>query len=61
MRSFGTRGLRDDQRCFHRPADVSTAESSGDWVPVMRPEDLPKGVRKEVMVDGLSILLFWYR
>lgn len=27
----------------------------------MRPEDLPKGVRKEVRVEGKSILLFWYR
>lgn len=27
----------------------------------MKPEDLPKGVRKEVSVDGQSILMFWYR
>ena len=27
----------------------------------MRPEDLPKGVRKEVRVEGKSVLLFWYR
>lgn len=32
-----------------------------NWVPVCRPEDLPKGVRKEVEVEGRSILLFWYR
>ena len=50
---------------------VSTAEDTkpeapepgadGDWVPVMPPEDLPKGVRKEVNVSDQSILLFWYR
>jgi len=27
----------------------------------MAPEDLPKGVRKEVVVSGKSVLLFWYR
>ncbi|GLI65372.1 hypothetical protein VaNZ11_008923 [Volvox africanus] len=37
------------------------AEDSDKWVPVCRPEDLPKGVRKEVEVDGRQVLLFWYR
>ncbi|KAF5827672.1 rieske [2Fe-2S] protein [Dunaliella salina] len=32
-----------------------------DWVPVCLPEELPKGVRKEVSVDGQQVLLFWYR
>jgi nitrite reductase/ring-hydroxylating ferredoxin subunit len=30
-------------------------------VPVIAPEDFPKGVRKEVRVDGVDVLLFWYR
>jgi hypothetical protein len=30
-------------------------------VPVLRPEDLPKGVRKEVRVNGIAVLMFWYR
>ena len=32
-----------------------------NWVPVFPPEELPKGVRKEVVVEGLDILIFWYR
>ncbi|GFR51543.1 hypothetical protein Agub_g13961 [Astrephomene gubernaculifera] len=39
----------------------ATVEDSDNWVPVCRPEDLPKGVRKEVDVDGRQVLLFWYR
>ncbi|EFN54367.1 hypothetical protein CHLNCDRAFT_58270 [Chlorella variabilis] len=31
------------------------------FVPAVRPEDLPKGVRKEVRVAGKTVLLFWYR
>lgn len=31
------------------------------WVPVCLPEELPKGVRKEVEVNGRPVLLFWYR
>lgn len=27
----------------------------------MKPEELPKGFRKEVRVDGIDIMLFWYR
>lgn len=30
-------------------------------MPVCLPEELPKGVRKEVEVDGRQVLLFWYR
>ena len=37
------------------------AAAATTFVPVMRPEDLPKGVRKEVRVEGKSVLLFWYR
>ncbi|PNW79329.1 hypothetical protein CHLRE_09g411200v5 [Chlamydomonas reinhardtii] len=41
---------------------ASTSESSEpEWVPVCKPEDLPKGVRKEVEVDGRQVLMFWYR
>lgn len=32
-----------------------------DWVNVMLPEELPKGVRKEVRINGKSVLMFWYR
>lgn len=37
------------------------AEAEDNWVPVCRPEDIPKGVRKEFDVNGLSVLVFWYR
>ena len=37
------------------------ASTNASFIPVMRPEDLPKGVRKEVRVEGKSVLLFWYR
>lgn len=40
---------------------ASSAGDEPDWVPVCRPEDLPKGVRKEVVVEGRQVLLFWYR
>jgi len=50
------------------PAEVTQAAESpaapvddSTWVSVIPPEELPKGVRKEVTVDGRSILLFWYR
>lgn len=36
-------------------------DSVTNWIPVFPPEELPKGVRKEVVVEGLDILLFWYR
>lgn len=36
-------------------------DDEGNWIPVCRPEDLPKGVRKEIEVDGQQVLLFWYR
>lgn len=39
----------------------SAQEDAGDWIPVCLPEELPKGVRKEVEVDGRQVLLFWYR
>jgi len=39
--------------------DDSTDASS--WIPVCLPEELPKGVRKELEVDGRQVLLFWYR
>ncbi len=45
-------------------AAASSAEassSSTNWVPVLRPEDLPKGSRREVRVNGRPVLLFWYR
>eukprot|EP00879_Flechtneria_rotunda_P007920 GHRR01008298.1.p1 GENE.GHRR01008298.1~~GHRR01008298.1.p1 ORF type:complete len:143 (+),score=42.04 GHRR01008298.1:162-590(+) len=40
---------------------TAAAEEDRDWVPVCKPEDLPKGVRKEFDVEGRQILMFWYR
>ena len=42
-------------------AAAAEASSSSSWVPVLRPEDLPKGSRREVRVGGRPVLLFWYR
>jgi nitrite reductase/ring-hydroxylating ferredoxin subunit len=42
-------------------ASASSVTESDGWVPVCLPEELPKGVRKEVEVDGRQVLLFWYR
>ncbi|KAL4458482.1 hypothetical protein ABPG75_013347 [Micractinium tetrahymenae] len=45
-------------------AATATSSSSSPppgFVPVLRPEDLPKGTRKEARVDGKTVLLFWYR
>ncbi|KAI8471338.1 MAG: rieske [2Fe-2S] protein [Monoraphidium minutum] len=35
--------------------------SEEGWIPICRPEDVPKGVRKEFDVNGLQVLVFWYR
>lgn len=42
-------------------APAAVESSSESWVPICLPEELPKGVRKEVEVEGRSVLLFWYR
>lgn len=42
-------------------ATASASSMEGNWVAVCRPEDLPKGVRKEIDVDGRQVLMFWYR
>lgn len=42
-------------------APSATPAPSDNWIPVCLPEELPKGVRKEVDVDGRPVLLFWYR
>ncbi|KAL3159760.1 hypothetical protein ABBQ38_010166 [Trebouxia sp. C0009 RCD-2024] len=47
---------KEDKRGAAAEADVG-----GNFIPVLKPEDLPKGVRKEVKVQGISVLLFWYR
>lgn len=44
-----------------KPAEAASSAGEDSFIPVMRPEDLPKGVRKEVRVKGNSVLLFWYR
>lgn len=49
--------------CAGESSDAPSTSTSdkGVWVPVCRPEDLPKGERREVLVNGESCLLFWYR
>lgn len=42
-------------------AAPAASPADDSWVPVMLPEDLPKGVRKEVSVGGSLVLIFWYR
>lgn len=42
-------------------ATPASTPSTSAWVPVLKPEDLPKGDRREVRVDGAPLLLFWYR
>lgn len=43
-------------------ADSEPVESSpGNFVPVAIPEELPKGYRKNVKVDGVDVLLLWYK
>eukprot|EP00884_Botryococcus_braunii_P001724 jgi/Botrbrau1/11552/Bobra.60_1s0006.1 len=44
-----------------KPVEAEAPTSASNFVPVIRPEDLPKGSRKEVRVEGINILLFWYR
>lgn len=39
----------------------AAAPVEGNFIPVMKPEDLVKGARKEVKVQGIGVLLFWYR
>ncbi|PSC71275.1 rieske [2Fe-2S] isoform A [Micractinium conductrix] len=51
-------------RAIAQEPSVSAASSSSPpagFVPVLRPEDLPKGTRKEVRAEGKTVLLFWYR
>lgn len=57
--------LTEASRAGATPAPAAAAPvagaDDGTWISVIPPEELPKGVRKEVSVDGKSILLFWYR
>jgi len=39
----------------------SSSNSCQKWTSILRSEELPKGIRKLVQVDGVRILLFWYR
>lgn len=39
----------------------ASAPVQGNFIPVLRPEDLPKGARKEVRAQDTEVLLFWYR
>lgn len=40
---------------------VEEADLDPSFVPVFSVEDLPKGERREVLVDGKQIVVFWYR
>lgn len=53
------RGLTGAPVCA-APQPSPTPDDS-EWVPVIAPEELPKGVRKEVRINGASVLMFWYR
>lgn len=49
------------KKCTVVCAASTENQQQSQFIPVMKPEDLPKGVRKEVRVEGKSVLLFWYR
>ena len=53
--------MRANKRNLSVQVQAQEGAAAATFVPVMRPEDLPKGVRKEVRVEGKSVLLFWYR
>ena len=40
---------------------VKVEEVDPSFIPVFSSEDLPKGTRREVMVEGKQIVVFWYR
>jgi nitrite reductase/ring-hydroxylating ferredoxin subunit len=62
LRGFGHRLAEDSAPAKADSTKASLAESpSSNWVSVLAPEELPKGVRKEVSIDGTAVLLFWYR
>ncbi|WIA17977.1 hypothetical protein OEZ85_009466 [Tetradesmus obliquus] len=60
--AVAVRAAAEDQKVEEVSLGVATEAPEGDsWVPVCRPEDLPKGVRKEFDVEGRQVLMFWYR
>jgi len=68
LRARRVGATRQERRVVLAAAETAAAageaeaqEDPTNWVPVFAPEELPKGVRKEVVVEGLNILLFWYR
>ncbi|EIE21650.1 hypothetical protein COCSUDRAFT_30146 [Coccomyxa subellipsoidea C-169] len=44
-----------------KAAETSEESISDNWVPVCRPEEIPKGYRFEVKAQGVDVLLLWYR
>lgn len=44
-----------------KSSESSSSRPPGEWVQVITPEEFPKGVRKEVRVGGVDVLIFWYR
>eukprot|EP00877_Chromochloris_zofingiensis_P005134 jgi/Chrzof1/14621/Cz09g09230.t1_TEF5 len=42
-------------------SEVSGVSDDSNWIPVCKPEEVPKGVRREVVVDDKDVLIFWYR
>ncbi|KAI7840299.1 hypothetical protein COHA_006081 [Chlorella ohadii] len=63
-RRAAQRSARIQLRAVSQESASATSTSSSPppgFVPVLRPEDLPKGVRKEVRAEGKTVLLFWYR
>lgn len=69
LRDVQRHSIRDIQAAAEPAANTkdqdqkrgAAAPVEGNFIPVMKPEDLMKGARKEVKVQGISALLFWYR
>ncbi|CAL5229978.1 g13409 [Coccomyxa viridis] len=40
---------------------LQNEDAEGEWVPVCKPEEVPKGFRFEARAAGVDILLLWYR
>ncbi|CAI7898678.1 unnamed protein product [Closterium sp. NIES-53] len=62
--SFQVTSVQSQSRaivCSAAGAEVTSAASTDNWVPVIPMEALPKGERRLIRQDGQEILLFWYR
>ncbi|BDA44892.1 hypothetical protein COCOBI_06-3700 [Coccomyxa sp. Obi] len=56
-----TRSTEQEVKAAETSEEASEETLSDNWVPVCRPEDLPKGFRYEVKAQGVDVLLLWYR